>query len=625
MCGIVGTTNPGECAPEVFDRMVDCLSHRGPDGRGVFRDEFVALGHRRLAVLDLSSRGNQPMESDDGGVVLIFNGECYNHLELRKQLAGVEWKSSSDTETLLRLYERNGISFIKQVVGMFAICIYDKRAGKIYLIRDRLGEKPLYYFQRGSTLAFASELRALIAHPELPRELDQEALQEYFLFNYIPQPRTIIKGVRKLAPGRVLCWDVRTWESQISSYWDPRPLVARCRRGQAPRQHWEEFEHLLREAVRLQTIADVPLGCFLSGGIDSSAIACLLAEEAPSRLKTFTIGFRESGYDEAPFAREIARRLGSEHHEHQFGEEDALALVPSLGATLSEPFADASLLPMLLLARFTRHHVTVALSGDGGDELLLGYDRYRWAAQVRHWTARVPDRWRVAGARTLEAMPSYKAKMLGRGLAFPSSDQLYPYVFTGWNVPFVERLLGRPMGQRIGDLSITRYGRQVVTSHENRWCRSMEERAAWTDLRHYLPDDVLHKVDRAAMAASLETRAPLLDHRVVEFALHISHSSKVYQGMRKYPLRHLLQKRLPRALFDRRKAGFAVPLRHWFRGRLRPFLDEVLAPEEIRTHGLFNYRYVREMLRDHQLGRMNYERQLFAMLVFQLWYREYMR
>lgn len=619
MCGIVGTNRPGECPPEAFDRMVDALAHRGPDDRGVYRGGAAAIGHRRLSILDPTSRGHQPMSAARGAIHIVYNGEIYNHQRLRRLLPGAQWESSCDTETILRLYEKQGPSFVEWLNGMFAMAIHDERIQKLFLFRDRLGEKPLYYFQESGRFAFASELKALLPHPRFSPQIRPRAVSEYFLFNYIPDPLAIYKGVRKLPPGNMLEFDLETERAHIEPYWTVKdcffPGMPSATTARSIGEAEEELESLLSDSVRMRTLSDVPLGCFLSGGVDSSLIASELARHT-SEARTFTISFADEEYDEGPRARETARLLETQHQQHRVEARDLLDLIEDLPQICDEPFADASIIPTAILARWTRQHVTVALSGDGGDELFLGYDRYRWARDVSRTAAWLPSPLRRAMASLAERIPNYRLQTIARGMQFASRRQLYPFVFAGWNAPFVKNLLSEPL--------LNDFNRHPIHDLANAPMRlPLIQRAALTDLQHYLPADILVKMDRAAMASSLETRPPLLDHRIVEFALRLPARFKMRGGEQKILLKRLLRKRLPAKIVDGPKRGFAVPLKHWFRGELKTLITDHLAPDALRHHGFFDEHAVQSLLARHFSGQYNHERQIWALLMFQLWYRKY--
>lgn len=646
MCGIVGCTLPEECPSEAFGRMVDAMERRGPDGRGEWRDEFVAIGHRRLAVIDPTPCGAQPMASGDGNVLVAFNGEIYNHRELRALLPDARWRSASDTETILRLYEREGLAFVERLNGMFAIAIHDRRAGKLFLFRDRLGIKPLHVYWDGTRLMFASDLRALRAHPRFDRTLDQAAVRDYFIFNYVPAPKTIFAKATKLRPGAMLEFRYESRRISVRKWWrasdhlrDPRDVD---RAGIDERA--EELRALLLDAVRMQTLSDVPLGCFLSGGVDSTAVAWALSQTTP-HPRTFCIGFREEAFDESPHARLTARALGTEHRTETLEARDCIGLVEGIGGMLGEPFADASLLPTLLLSRVARQHVTVALSGDGGDELFGGYDRYRWFRNAMAAERFVPDgddelfggydryRWiRNAmavgrfvpdglrrGVLAMAAMlPHYRVRTAAQALAWKGRRDAYGQFLAGWNSPWVRTLFG-----------VDKFDFSKHSFHKaGKPARNLEpvERASYSDLVQYMPDDLLAKVDIASMHHSLEVRLPLLDHRIVEFALGLPPEMKIRGDETKVVLRRALRNEVPGDVLARPKAGFAVPLRHWLRKELRPLAEELLRPESLPR---FDDKWpniqpnvVRATWKRHLGGRWNHERQLWALMVFVLWHRE---
>ncbi len=616
MCGIVGITRPGECPPDAFAAMVDALRHRGPDARGEYRDEHVALGHRRLSILDLSTNGAQPMADGESRAVIVFNGEIYNHRELRGRLPDIRWKSTSDTETILHLFLKFGPSFVTMLNGMFAIAIHDIAGRRLLLYRDRLGEKPLHYHHAGDLLVFASELKALLPHPAFPRAIDERAVREYLLFNYIPAPATIYRAARKLPPGAMLEWKYDAPAATITTYWNADDTLKQS--APPPKDMDGEMESLLIDAVRIRTLSDVPLGCFLSGGIDSTAVALALKQSGAAPIETFTIGFEDADYDESRWAARVAKHLGTTHHAHTVKEEDLLSIVPRLADIYDEPFADASMIPTILLAEWTRRRVTVALSGDGGDEAFLGYDRYTWAETVARRMRHVPASLRRGLAAIGARAPHYRLRTASNGLRYRDEAAIYPAVFAGWNAPVSRRLLARDLRPRRG------FASHPIHQLTARWPNlTPAERGGLTDLQHYLPDDILTKVDRATMAASLEARAPFLDHRLVEFAQRLPVEEKIMGDQRKIVLRRYLLRHMPEDLVERPKRGFAVPLKHWFRGKLKSLLHDSLSPAEIGRHGFFSTRAVRQLLDDHERGRGNYERQLWALLCFQLWHRRH--
>lgn len=610
MCGFVGSTRPGPGALALAESLAARIAFRGPDGEGAFADEFVAIGHRRLAVLDLDRRGNQPMASAATGAVIAYNGEVYNHLELRASLAPRAWRTGTDTETLLALFDERGADFAPLLRGMFAFALHDPRGGRLHLVRDRLGIKPLFVAKHAGRWFFGSDLRAVAAHPQFPRVLDEGTLRDYLLFGYIPGNRTIWRAARPLPPGTRLEIDLRTGRGRLHRWWDPsdhaRPGAIRHER-----EADEALDALLDESVRLRTLSDAPLGCFLSGGVDSSLVAACLAASGARPLRTFHIGFEEASHDESRHAAAVARHLGAEHHAETFTARDCLDLAPSLADILDQPFADPSVLPTALLARMARRRVVVALSGDGGDELFLGYDRYRWLESLLRRTRRVPPGLRRAAGAIAARMPGRDLPRIGAGLLHGGEREAYGAIVAGWNAPVAGRVLRRRIDfdrAPFHDLA------------EEADFATPAEAAAYADLRCYLPGDILFKADRATMFHGLEARVPLLDHKIAEFALGLP-SALRWDGRGGKPmLRRAAARRLPAKLFDRPKAGFAVPLEHWFRGPIAPLADEHLHPEALGAHGLFDAAAVQRLRREHAAGRRNHAAMLWALLVFQIWF-----
>ena len=607
MCGIAGfwTRNERnlEAAEQSLGDMLTCIVHRGPDDHGVWadRDAGVVLGHRRLSIIDLSPLGHQPMITEDGRLAVVFNGEIYNFPELRQQLAarGVRFASRSDTEVLLHGYREWGEKVVDHLVGMFAFAIWDARTGELFLARDRAGEKPLYYATGPWGFAFASEVAALAGFPEVDTEIDLDALALYLQYQYVPAPYSIYCGIRKLPPGHAM--RVRDGEMTAWRYWDPAPLAAGPRLRIDDEEAVTELEAILRTAVRGQMLADVPLGAFLSGGIDSTAVVSLMVELSTTPVRTFTIGFDVPRFDESPHADAVARHLGTDHTVEYLTAQDALELIPRLPAMYGEPFADSSALPTHLVSRTARRHVTVALSGDGGDEAFGGYNRYGYFLAALRLS-------RLAGpfggmlAPALAHLPG----KLGRGapLLGRPAKELYRYMVSIFEAADVRALTGHT---------------PTFAEFERGWAAAsgqpMRQRAMLTDLLTYLPEAILVKVDRAAMAISLETRAPLLDHRVLEFALQLPH--RLVRG--KQLLKELVYRRVPRPLVDREKRGFGVPLAAWFRGTLRPLLEDTLVPARLEAAGIRDHALVRRLIDEHIAGRRDRASQLWALLVLGLW------
>lgn len=651
MCGFSGffqgQTNLASLADSI-ERMTSRITHRGPDDSGAWFDEGLglALGHRRLSVLDLSPAGHQPMRSACGRYVIAFNGEIYNHLALRKQLAerggAPDWRGHADTETLLACFAAWGIDkTLRATVGMFALALFDRHERVLTLARDRMGEKPLYYGWQGNTLLFGSELKALKAHPEFRGEVDRDALTLLLRHNCIPAPFTIYRGISKLMPGYVLNVPLDgfacTSAAEPRPYWRLNDAVEQGIRNPFAGSEDEAVSLLqgqLSESIADQMLADVPLGAFLSGGIDSSTIVALMQAQSQRPIRTFTIGFDESGYDEAAHAKAVAAHLGTDHTELYVRPEDALELIPKLPAIYCEPFSDSSQIPTFLVSQLARQHVTVALSGDGGDELFGGYNRYLSARKVWGGMQRLPRSARHAAARLLHALspstwdrvfelakplmpkrlhlatPGDKAHKLADVLSLSDSHAFFRQLTSHWKDP-----ASVVIGAREPRTLLTNPSAWPETDCFEHWMMAM-------DAQTYMADDILVKVDRAAMANSLETRVPMLDHRVVELAWRMPIGLKIRDGQGKWLLRQLLYRHVPKELIERPKMGFGIPLHVWLRGPLRDWADDLLDERKMREEGFFRPESIRRIWDEHVSGRRNWQHHLWDVLMFQAWLRE---
>ena len=639
MCGIAGFFAPGPLSADaagVARAMGDRLQNRGPDMRDEWLDEEagIALAFRRLAIVDLTPAGHQPMKSADGRWVIVFNGEIYNHGTLRDQLQAEgrapSWRGHSDTEVLLAAIVAWGVEkAVRSTVGMFAFALWDRETRALTLVRDRLGEKPLYYGVQGGVLLFGSELKALQAHPNYRAGIDRGALALLLRVGYVPAPWSIHTGILKLPAGTMLRLARPTdVDAAPVAYWSVRDAAlagAQQPLALGDTEAVDTLDRLLRQSVAGQRMADVPLGAFLSGGIDSSATVAIMQALSPTPVRTFTIGLPDAALDESAEARAVARHLGTDHTELTVTAQEAQRVIPLLPTLYCEPFADASQIPTFLVSQLARRDVTVALSGDAGDELFGGYDRYRWAQKV----AAVPLALRRIGGAALRMLPAEAWSALLAPVA-----PLLPDELRAGNRADRLRKLAAVMGARSNDevyrqmvsfwpegASPALESREPATAFADSpgGLRDFEMRMMLLDLRTYLADDILVKVDRAAMASSLETRVPLLDHRIVEFALQLPLHQKMRGGQGKWVLRRLLDRYVPRALVDRPKKGFGIPIHEWLRGPLRGWAEDLLSEERLRTGGFIDPAPVRALWRQHVEGNSDWGYRLWPVLMFEAW------
>lgn len=643
MCGLAGYIPSKKTSFEEMElngnSMIDAIYSRGPDDKGLWIEENQSLmmSFRRLSILDLSPAGHQPMESSSGRYKICFNGEIYNHLELRKLFIG-NWRGHSDTETILEVIEQIGIEdALKIFVGMFAIAIWDAKKSELTLARDRIGEKPLYYGWVDQDFIFASELKAIKKHPNFNNSICKGALSNFLKFNYIPAPQSIYKGIFKLEPGTFLKVELESARIQNKiplRYWDLADVIRKGDKNQITDHHeaLHETKRVLSESVKSQMISDVPLGAFLSGGIDSSLITSLMQENSTEQVKTFTIGFENSAFDESPFAKNVANHLGTNHSEYFVTSQETLDVIPYIPEIYDEPFADSSQIPTHLVCKQAKENVTVALSGDGGDEIFGGYNRYFWSQRVWSKLRWIPYPARkIIGStllntpqtifHTLEKFYNFtipskfsvhqfadKLNKLSSRLQYVNSeDNLYSSLVTQWHDP---SLILKDFHEEFHDTELP--------SHENLTHQAPSRMMFWDSLT-YLPDDILCKVDRAAMSISLETRAPFLDFRLIELAWRLPQEFKMNDYEGKIILREILDQYLPRHLIERPKAGFGVPIGEWLRGPLKNWAEDLLSEEKIVQQGFFHYEPIYKVWTEHLSSSYDHTHKLWSILMFQSW------
>lgn len=656
MCGLTGLLRSSSsddiigCVADMTERLV----HRGPDDHGIWSEGGIGLGHRRLSILDLSTSGTQPMHSECGRFVIVYNGEVYNHLDLRHALEAEgtipQWRGKSDTETLLAAIAHWGLDdALCRVNGMFALALWDRKERCLSLARDRMGEKPLYWGWAGSDLVFGSELKALRAHPACPRGVCREALAQYLRFSYVPAPRSIHPNVYKLEPGTILTVDGAPPTSppkepirpdghhgsiSIRRYWDLNTEIetGACNPVKDEGEAIVALDRVLRKAVQRQMLSDVPLGAFLSGGVDSSAIVALMQTQSTRPVQTFTIGFDEAAFDESPHAAAVARHLGTDHTKLRVTDGDAREVIPDLPQLYDEPFADSSQIPTYLVCRAARQHVVVSLSGDGGDELFGGYNRYIRGPSVWRRISDVPAPMRRLAGRAAQALPEQaldrigaaynwanpralfsdfgpKANLWGERLRLTNSlEDLARYMASTWIAP--EELVAG---------EVTEPPSQLEDPLPKLGIDDPAMLMMVQDMRSYLPDDILCKVDRAGMGISLETRMPFLDPDVIAFATRLPMDMKIRDGQGKWALRQVLYQYVPREIIDRPKAGFVIPLGLWLRGPLRDWAENLLSPDRLAEDGLFNTEIIRKAWSEHLSGRRDWSARLWTILMFQAW------
>lgn len=623
ICGFVLERRPSYDPGSILRRMNDLLTHRGPDAEGTYQELPVFLGHRRLKIIDLEG-GIQPMANEDGSVVVVFNGEIYNFVELRKELEGKghQFRTRSDTEVLVHLWEEVGPEMPQKLNGMFAFAIWDAASRSVFLARDRMGQKPLYWASLPDVFLFSSELKSLMAHPSVERRLDPLSVSKYLLYDCVPSPHSILADVQKLEPGTCLLY--REGGTTIRRYWD---ITFASADDKVPSRKDAQLELVerIKASVQRRLVADVPLGVFLSGGIDSSAVTALMCElVGSSRVETFSVGFQDASFDESAHAKSVAQHLHTQHHSQTLDAQTMLDLLPGILGRLDEPLADNSLIPTYFLSKFARERVTVALGGDGGDELGLGYPTF-YAHKVARWYARLPLFLRAFIQRVVSNLPvstsnislDYQARQFVSGMDYDPYAR--HFVWIGSLPPHMQTSLLMPDFQvEPRERVLEDVGRHLMRVNG----RDDLDRLSYLYAKIYMGDDILTKVDRASMMHALEVRSPLLDYNVVDYLTSLPSDYKLRGRKAKAILREAFASRLPKPIIQRKKKGFGVPVAEWLKGELRPWVEELLSPDSLNRHGVFNSREVEHLWRDHLAGTRDHRKPLWSLIVLLLWMRE---
>jgi asparagine synthase (glutamine-hydrolysing) len=618
----------------VIAQMRDTMVAGGPDDAGNYiskeAEYTIALGHRRLSIIDVSEAGHQPMLSDTGNTVIAFNGEMYNYREVKKELIekGRFFRTHSDTEVLLQAYEEWGIDSVNKFIGMFAFILYDKLKRQLYIVRDRAGVKPVYYYRSDNTLLFGSELKSFHPHPEFKKEINVDALASYLQLGYIAAPHSIFNNVLKIMPGHYLKIDLVNKTTSSHQYWSAieaynQPLINDITHNEL----LKETESLLSSACNYRMVADVPVGVFLSGGFDSSLVTALLQKDSMQKIKTFSIGFREEGFDEAPHAKKVSDHLGTDHTEYYCSHKDAVDIIPTLPQVYDEPFGDSSAIPTILVSRIARQSVKVALSADAGDELFGGYHKYTSIINLHKKLSYSPGRLNSYAGKFIESLqpenfsdPSRnslgkKATRFSKILQAKNMGESLYWLSTISSEKQVGSMLGKPFSKQSSNFDSARsFGRNADNINT----------MLAVDYLTYLPDDILTKVDRATMSVSLEGREPLLDHRLLEWMARIPGNRKMHAGIQKYILKEIMYKYLPKQMMDRPKMGFGVPISMWFKNELKNYFEHYFSKEKLQQHGLLNYELIQKKKQGFLDGKSHYITELWYLLMFQLWYEKWM-
>lgn len=621
ICGIVTTDTSKKIEEKHINSMLDVLCHRGPDDKGIFLERKVGLGVRRLSIVDLKS-GHQPIHNEDKKIWVILNGMIYNFLELRRHLEekGHVFYTQTDTEVIVHLYEEYGPDCVSRLNGMFAFAIWQVNEERLFLARDRLGVKPLYYVNSEGYFLFASEIKAILKFPGIKREIDLFALSQYLTFEYIPAPYSIFKDIKKLPPAHTLAY--KDGNTIIQRYWN----ITVGQHREKNRNIDEaicQLSDLLKDAIRIRLVSDVPKGVFLSGGIDSSLVTAIIRSLNADRIKTFSIGFDEPSFDESNFSRKVSRYFGTEHYERTFTHKDLLNLLPTLTEFLDEPFADASILPTYLLSKLAKEHITVALCGDGGDELFAGYPTYiahkiavyfeLFPSVVSKYLARLAKSFIPVSMKNLSFDYQFKRFLAGLN----NAPYIRHHLWMGSFSPEEKKQLLNPwVFDSFRDRDVFRNAKGYFQEYIG---NGLIDKIQYLDIKTYLADDLLAKVDRASMANSLEVRSPFLDYRLVEFALSLPQRFRLKNFTTKYILKKYAKRNLPKEIIHRHKKGFGIPLAFWFRGGLKDFVFDVLSKEKIKKEGFFQYNYIERLLEEHLANKVDNHKQIWTLLMFELW------
>ena len=617
MCGIVGSIGQHHISDEVIANLLDKIKHRGPDSNGYSQYYSHSLGniffgHTRLSILDLSDNGAQPMIGKDSDIHIIFNGEIYNFKEIKNELykKGYHFKSNSDTEVIIYAYKEWGIDCVSKFIGMFAFALFDQSLDKVYLARDRLGIKPLYYFWDNTNFAFSSELKGILGLPFVPKEIDKNSVSLYTNFQYIPAPFSILKNTFKLTQGCYL--EISKNKIKENKYWDANDFYSDEKLIFSSEQEAiDALEKLIISSVDYRMISDVPIGSFLSGGIDSSIVSAIMQSLSEKPIETFSLGFNVDGYDEAPYAKEIANHLGTNHNELYVNPDDTKNIIPTLSNFYDEPYADSSAIPTMIISSLARGKVTVALSGDGGDELFGGYTRYQSFKKLES----IPNIFKLILGKGLKVAGhnNFRFQKAGSVLAWGNPANAYSSLSNAWYPNELNNII---------NFDLYDYNPSAQYFDND---KSIEEKLMFADMHLYMVDDILTKVDRASMSVSLESRVPLIDHRIVEFALRLPLKYKIKNGETKYILRKILSKYVPEKLFNRKKSGFGIPVKEWLKDELYEWMNDTLSQNNLSKHHFFNYDIVKSMIEDHKNNKYDHHLKLWTLLMFQEWYEKYIK